>query len=143
MTTTQVFETVNAIVIPAWLALIFFPGKAWRNTAIYTFCILMALIYVWYVLGSLSSFDPSAFGSLAGVKDLFTNDEAVLAGWVHYLTFDLLIGNWVVNQSRKFDIKHLLVVLCLFGCFMFGPLGFLLFSIIKFLKNKTLADNLE
>lgn len=139
MNASDVFQIVNTMVLPAWLILIFAPKKGWRNPLIYGFAAVMASVYAFYVLTGLNHFDPSSFGSLAGVKALFTNDEMVLAGWVHYLVFDLLIGNWIVNQSIKHGIKHYLVIPCLFLSFIFGPIGYLLFTIIKISKAKTLA----
>ena len=47
------------------------------------------------------------------MKALFTQDRAVLAGWVHYLAFDLFIGCWMVMDAAERGIKHLLVVPCL------------------------------
>lgn len=99
----------------------------------------MSLLYTFYAISGLSDFDPSSFNSLAGVKALFTQDEVVLAGWVHYLVFDLLIGNWMVNESIRRSVKHYLVIPCLFLTFMFGPVGFLLFTIIKFIKVRNLV----
>ena len=41
---------------------------------------------------------------------LFTNPEIALAGWLHYLAFDLLIGAWEVRTARREAIPHLLVL---------------------------------
>ena len=139
MNASEVFQIVNTLALPAWIILLIAPKKKWRNPWIYGFAAVMASVYAFYVLTGLNNFDPAAFGSLAGVKRLFTNDEAVLAGWVHYLVFDLLIGNWIVNQSVKHGIKHYLIIPCLFLSFMFGPVGYLLFTIIKISKAKTIA----
>ena len=139
MNPSEVFQIVNTVVLPAWLVLILAPKRKWRNPLIYSFSAAMASVYAFYVLTGLNDFDPSAFGSLTGVKQLFTTDVAILTGWVHYLVFDLLVGNWIVNQSIKYGIKHYLVIPCLFLSFMFGPVGYLLFTIIKISKAKTLA----
>lgn len=77
------------------------------------------------------------FGSLASVMELFTQENAVLAGWVHYLAFDLLVGMWMLDQNRNLGVHQLLMVPCLIGSFMFGPAGFLLFIIIKSIKKAT------
>ena len=138
MTASIVFQIVNTIVLPAWLILIFFPGKSWRNPVIYAFSMLMALVYIIYVIKGLGDLDMQSF-KLEGVKSMFTSGEAVLTGWVHFLVFDLLIGNFILNQSRKNEIPHLLVVPCLLLCFMFGPAGYLLYSIIKLARTKRLA----
>ena len=136
MTVDQVFTLVNTAVLPGWLILIVFPKWRLRNGIIYSLTLALAVLYGAYVVSGLSTFDPAAFSTLAGVKQLFTVDQAVLAGWIHYLAFDLLIGNWVVNQSIKHGIKHYFIIPCLFFCFMFGPIGYLLFQVIKILKTK-------
>jgi len=50
------------------------------------------------------------------------------------LAFDLLIGMWMVNQNQKLGIHQLLMAPCLFATFMLGPVGFLLFMILRTLK---------
>ncbi len=143
MSASIVFQIVNTIVLPAWIVLMFFPRKTWRNPVIYGFSMVMALVYVFYVFSSLGDLDFEAFSRLEGVKSLFSSEEAVLTGWIHYLVFDLLIGNWIVNHAQKEGIKHYLVIPCLIFCFMFGPLGYLLYMLIKLIKTKTLnkVDN--
>lgn len=140
MTASEVFQIVNTIVLPAWLILIFFPKKSWRNPIIYGFAMVMALVYVYYIIIGFGDLDLEAFSELEGVKGMFTSDEAVLTGWVHYLAFDLLVGNWVVNNAQKHKINHYLIIPCLFFCFMFGPIGYLLYSIVKLVKIKSLKD---
>lgn len=76
------------------------------------------------------------FGSLSSVMKLFTEENAVLAGWIHYLAFDLLVGMWILDQNKNLRIHQLLIAPCLFGTFMFGPIGFLLFTIIRAIKLK-------
>ncbi|WP_127844128.1 ABA4-like family protein [Psychroflexus aestuariivivens] len=139
MTASIVFQIVNTIVIPAWLILIFFPGKSWRNPVIYCFSMAMAVVYLVYVIQGFGDMDMESFSKLEGIKAMFSSDEAVLTGWVHYLVFDLLVGNWILNQSRKHGLNHFLIIPCLLLCFMFGPVGFLLYSILKVSKTKKLA----
>ncbi len=56
---------------------------------------------------------------------LFGNPWLLLAGWIHYLAFDLLIGSWEVRDARDRGIPHLLLVPCLMLTFLFGPAGWL------------------
>lgn len=76
------------------------------------------------------------FGSLASVMALFTEVNTVLAGWVHYLVFDLLVGMWILKQNKRIGIHQILIAACLFLTFMFGPIGFLLFIVLKSIKHK-------
>jgi len=61
----------------------------------------------------------------------------VLAGWVHYLAFDLFIGCWIVLDAQERHIKHLLLVPCLGLTFMFGPVGLLLYFILRAASRST------
>ena len=140
MEASLVFQIVNTLVLPAWLVLIFFPKKSWRNPVIYTFAALMALVYAFYVITSLGDLDMEAFSQLEGIKALFSTDHAVLTGWIHYLVFDLLVGNWIVNNSQRNQLNHYYIIPCLFFCFMLGPLGFLLYILLKWAKVKSLKE---
>jgi hypothetical protein len=140
MTTSIVFQIVNTIVLPAWLILIFFPKKTWRNPVIYGFAMAMAVVYAYYVATGFGDLDMESFSTLEGIKAMFTTDVAVLTGWTHYLIFDLLVGNWVLNNSQKHHINHYLIIPCLLLCFMFGPVGFLLYSVIKLAQVRSLKE---
>jgi hypothetical protein len=73
--------------------------------------------------------DPGGggFGTLAGVALLFSNPWKLLAGWVHYLAFDLFTGTWEVRDSIDKGVPHLIVIPSLALTFLFGPMGLLLY----------------
>lgn len=138
MNTTDVFSLANFMAIPMWLLLIALPKwKATRFLIDYKIIpLLLSLIYAIYIALTLQSGSGMDFGSLESVRALFNADNALLAGWVHYLAFDLIVGMWMVNQNRTLGIHQLLMVPCLFGTFMLGPVGFLLFMILKATKKQ-------
>ncbi|OYW45017.1 MAG: hypothetical protein B7Z31_16005 [Rhodobacterales bacterium 12-65-15] len=74
---------------------------------------------------------PGGFGSLAEVMALFTDPWIALAGWVHYLAFDLFVGAWITRTARAEGIAHLLILPCLVLTFLFGPAGFLAFTALR------------
>jgi hypothetical protein len=92
--------------------------------------LLLSVAYTGIVLAFWSGAD-GGFSTLADVIKLFTKPEIVLAGWVHYLAFDLFVGAWEVRTARRELIPFVLVVPCLALTFMFGPAGFLVFSAIR------------
>ena len=71
------------------------------------------------------------FSSIEAVRALFQSDALLVAGWLHYLAFDLFVGAWEVRTARAAGIPHLLVIPCLALTFLFGPLGFLAFLILR------------
>jgi hypothetical protein len=76
------------------------------------------------------------FNSLDGVMTLFTDPWLVLAGWVHYLAFDLFVGSWEVRDGRRNQIPFWVVVPCLVLTFLFGPIGWLLYLLVTFTVSR-------
>ncbi len=57
--------------------------------------------------------------------ELFTQGWIALAGWVHYLAYDLFIGALVSRQIMERKLSRLWLVPILPLAFLFGPIGFL------------------
>jgi len=138
MTPTEVFSFANMTAMPMWILMVFLPKwKVTRFLIDYKIIpILLSLVYVIYIFLAIQTGGGMDFGSLASVMKLFTEEQAVLAGWVHYLAFDLLVGMWILDQNKELRIHQLLIAPCLLATFMLGPIGFLLFIIIKSIKQK-------
>ena len=137
MTPDAVFQICNLIAMLGWIILIALPmWYASDKFIIGIIVTLFAVIYTYYIVTNLSAIDMKSFGSLKGVTTLFTNPLAVLIGWVHYLAFDLMVGTWIKRNSLKYGISHWLIIPCLLLTFMFGPIGLLLYLLIRFAKTR-------
>ena len=127
MTPEQLFSILNLITVAAWLLLVFLPRVRWTSTILpVVMPSLLAVIYVVLVAAPLAR-GEGGFSSLAGVRALFDNPWALLAGWTHYLAFDLFVGGWEVRDSQRRGIPHLLIVPALVLTFLLGPAGLLLY----------------
>ena len=137
MSPAEVFSIANLLAMLMWILMIVLPK--WKPTVLLmdykVVPIVLSLGYAAYIIKAIIIGGMMDFGSLASVMALFTEENAVMAEWIHYLAFDLLVGMWIMDQNKKLEIHHLLIVPCLLGAFMFGPIGFLLFTIIKTLKK--------
>lgn len=137
MTPSQVFSIAGMLAMPMWILMIFLPK--WKITRFLIdfkiIPLLLSIIYAIYIFISIQQGGMMDFGSLASVMQLFTVENAVLAGWVHYLAFDLIVGMWMLDQNKELKIHPVVMAPCLFGTFMFGPIGFLLFMMIKSIKK--------
>jgi len=60
----------------------------------------------------------------------------MLAGWVHYLAFDLFVGNWQVRDAQAHGIPHWAIAPSLILTFLFGPAGLLLYFAVRTLKSR-------
>jgi hypothetical protein len=132
MSPEQTFSLCGTLVLPGWLLLIFLPRWKWgaRLVCPVVIPLLLALVYLWLVATTFGR-TPGGFGSLAEVSLLFQSPRALLAGWIHYLAFDLFIGSWEVRDARRAGVHHLLVVPCLVLTFLFGPVGLLLYFALR------------
>jgi hypothetical protein len=136
MTPDSVFPVLNAAAMVAWLALILVPRRRWSTTILpIAMPVVLGIVYVVLVAMSLPGSD-GGFSSLAGVRALFVDPRALLAGWTHYLAFDLFIGGWEARDAQDRGIPHLLLVPALVLTFLFGPAGLLLYLAIRRFASK-------
>jgi hypothetical protein len=144
VTPEQVFSIVNLIAIAAWIALMILPGRRWV-TGIVTSTVVPLLFAIVYVAIVATTFGrtPGGFSTLADVASLFSNPWALLAGWIHYLAFDLLIGTWETRDAREHGVPRLLLVPCLLLTFLFGPAGWLLYRGVRLAKSSQMRQSLS
>jgi hypothetical protein len=122
----HLFALANPLAMLGWVLLVLAPR--WRFT--------QALV----LSGAWSLGLAVAFGSLAQVAALFQDPWALLAGWVHYLCFDLFVGAWEVRDAQQRGLPHGAVVPALVLTFLFGPVGLLVyFGVRGVLAKKHIA----
>lgn len=130
-----IFSATNALAMIGWAGLILLPGRRFVVQILARVLIptIIAVIYIALMVGHVGSApEGGGFGSLAGISTLFSVDALLLAGWIHYLAFDLFVGAWEVTDARKEGIAHLLVVPCLILTFLAGPAGLGLYFALKY-----------
>jgi hypothetical protein len=128
MTPETVFSLANVTAAGGWALLVFLPRQRWTATVSgIVLPIAFAVLYVAALVAGRGTGGDGDFSTLAGVATLFRGPWLLLAGWIHYLAFDLLVGNWEARDARARGIPHLLLVPCLILTFLFGPAGWLMY----------------
>jgi len=131
MTAAETFTFVNLTVLPAWLMLIVLPRWKWtRIVAAYAIPAALAVVYLTLLVMNRPP-EGAGFGSIEQVERLFSSRWLLLAGWVHYLAFDLFIGAWEVRDAWRLNIPHWFVVPCLVLTFLIGPVGLAAYFIVR------------
>jgi len=137
MKAEQIFSIANMIALLSWLILLVAPRFVVTRKVILSGAIPLLLSVAYLILiGLFFGKAEGGFDSLPNVMKLFTNEWATLAGWIHYLAFDLFVGAWEVRDAQANGISHWFVIPCLVLTFLFGPIGFLLYSILRFFLAK-------
>ena len=132
MNADTLFRIANLTALLGWLLLL---GTGWSQKAsrwtasLVSGFLLPALLSTAYLalLATHWRGHHGRFDSLSNVMLLFTDRWLVLAGWIHYLAFDLFIGSWQVRDRWRSKAPFWFVVPCLGLTFMFGPIGLLLY----------------
>jgi Domain of unknown function (DUF4281) len=125
------FRIANSAALLAWVALVALPRWPLLRRTIQLVVVLgLSLLYA--LLTQLYFFDVQGGGffSLAAVQQLFTSPAVALAGWVHYLAFDLFVGLWIAQRADHLALSRWLQAPLLVTTFMFGPIGLLLFAAV-------------
>ncbi|MEO0721020.1 MAG: ABA4-like family protein [Pseudomonadota bacterium] len=135
------FLAINLSVLPAWALLVLLPNaqltKAVVHSGLYTlglglfYSIQMGLV----LFGGLG--DPEAgLTSIDAIGAFFRSPVGVLAGWSHYLVFDLFVGAWIGRDGAKRGIPHLFTAPSMLLAFVFGPVGLFVYLIGRALMKK-------
>ena len=133
----RIFSVASVIAAVGWLFLIVVPKRPLAvHVAGVFFPMLLAVMYLYFIAMHIRGAE-GGFGSLADVATLFQKRELLLAGWIHYLCFDLFIGAWEVRDAQRNQIPHLVVIPCLIMTFMLGPIGLLFYFAIRSAKLRS------
>jgi hypothetical protein len=135
MTPDTLFLLATAVAACGWATLILFPGGDRRVTAVGVgIPIALGLVYCVIVAWRWHGSD-GGFESLSSVARLFEDRWLLLAGWIHYLAFDLFVGGWITTDSRRHDIGNLVRVPCLLLTFIFGPAGLVMYLLSRAIRT--------
>ena len=135
MTPDRLFGVFSAFVLIGWLALLLAPLRRSLAVAVarWVSVILCGGYFVLLVtVLAGAGLPPGAGGdTLAAVRLWLSSPQALLAGWVHYLAFDLFVGAWQVEDAPSAHIPHWLLLPCLALTFVAGPVGLLCYLMLK------------
>lgn len=124
------FSFASSAAMAGWLALILLPRWPMLIQSLRLGLVgALSLLYSLLIFVYFFRVEGGGFGSIGEVRTLFMSDGVLVAGWVHYLAFDLFIGTWIAVEADRRQFNRVLQAPILLATFLFGPLGLLLFTI--------------
>ncbi len=134
MTATGLFSAFNMLALAGWIIL----GagialkRCWLRDALAgTYIpVFMSAFYAILIMLFFSGAE-GGFDTLENVQKLFTSPWAALAGWIHYLAFDLFMGSRIARGMEEQGLPRWPLMIILPLTFLFGPIGYLVFEIVK------------
>ena len=132
------FKMVTYGVLPFWALLFFAPRWSWTQRLVHSPVLLLLLtpLYVFLLFFHSPMASDGNFRTLYGLMILFTSPSVVLAGWIHYLIFDLFVGAWEARDAMRRGMSHLWVLPCLMATLLAGPIGLLLYVVVRFATTR-------
>jgi len=145
-TIDMLYYWVNLGVLPFWFILIFFPQthlSKYFVTSIFPILFLGGA-YIFIIYKSfLNSYDFignfNLYLSLNSLSELFKNQTFLLMFWVHFISINLFTGGWIVKDSQRLSINKILLIIPLIVTYLIGPLGLLLYWLIRMFHAKNIS----
>lgn len=132
LTLDGAFALAGQLAMLGWLTLMLLPRWGGISAALAGWIIPALLSLGYALLIAVHWHDAKGgFSSLDSVAALFASKPLLLAGWVHYLAFDLFLGNWMLRRSQEEAIPHWLMLPVLPMVFLFGPFGFITYLLLE------------
>jgi len=138
------FALANLFILPFWVLMIAFPHWRWTRRIMDSLwpVVIPALAYALLAVPALAS---TAFGipvlpagpeallnpTLPKIMTLLGAEAGATIGWIHFLAFDLFVGRWAYLDSRERGLSAWLASPALSFILMLGPLGFLLYLLVR------------
>ena len=126
----SIFLMANTTALVSWVVLILLPRTLVLRRLVQVLAVGgLCVAYAVLVQLAFFSVQGGGFSSLAAVQRLFAVPEVALAGWIHYLAFDLFVGLWIAQRADAMGLSRWLQAPVLVVTFMFGPIGLMLFGL--------------
>ena len=137
---------VNLGVLPFWLILIFFPSSNINKFFVTSILpiLLLSGAYIFALYKSyLNTYDFISnfelYLSISNLSNLFSNNLFLILFWIHFVSINLFIGGWMVRDSQKLLINKILVSFPLIITYLIGPLGVLIYWLIRIFYAKSIS----
>ena len=136
---------VNLGVLPFWLILIFFPSSNINKFFVTSILpiLLLSGAYIFALYKSyLNTYDFMSnfelYLSISNLSNLFSNNLFLTLFWIHFVSINLFVGGWMVRDSQKLLINKILVAFPLIITYLIGPLGILIYWLIRIFYAKSI-----
>ena len=146
LTFENIYLWTNFGILPLWLMLIIIPNSKFTqffvNSIIVPLILSAAYTYIIYqaILMDEPIFDFfKLYLSLDNLYTLFATESFLLVFWLHFLALILFLGSWISRDGIKYNMPRSLVFLPLILVYFTGPLGLVLYWIIRVFYAKRIS----
>jgi len=146
LTQENIYLWTNFGILPFWLMLIIIPNS--KFTQFFVNSIILPLIlsatYIYIIYQAILMDEPifdvfKLYVSLDNLYILFATESFLLVFWLHFLALNLFLGSWISREGIKYNIPRSLVFTPLILVYLTGPLGLVLYWLIRVFYAKRIS----
>ena len=146
LTFENIYMWMNFGILPFWLMLIMIPNS--KFTTFFINSVILPLIlstsYIYVIYQAILLEEPildifKIYFSLENLYTLFATESFLLIFWLHFLAVNLFLGSWISRDGVKYNMTRSLVFLPLILVYFTGPLGLVLYWVIRVFYAKKLG----
>ena len=146
LTFENIYLWTNFGVLPFWLMLIFIPSSKFTqffvNSIILPLLLTTMYVYIIYQAFLLDENMLDFFMIFLSIDDVYTafaTESFLIAFWVHFIALNLFLGSWISRDAVKYNISRSLAFVPLLVVYFTGPIGLVLYWIIRVFYAKKLG----
>ena len=146
LTFENIYLWTNFVILPFWLMLIIIPNSKVTQILINSVIlpIILSVTYVYVIYQTILLDEPifdifKLYLSLDDLYTVFATESFLLIFWLHFLTLSLFLGSWVSRDGVKHNMSRGLVSFPLILIYFTGPLGLVLYWVIRIFYAKKLG----
>ena len=146
LTFENIYVWTSFGILPFWVMLIIIPNS--KVTQFFVNSIILPLIlstaYVYVIYQTILLDEPifyifRLYLSLDNLYTVFATESFLLIFWLHFVALNLFLGSWVSRDGIKYNMSRGLIFIPLVLIYFTGPLGFVLYWLIRVFYAKRLA----
>ena len=146
LTFENIYLWTNFGILPFWLMLIILPNSKFTQFFVNSIILplILTTIYVYIIYQTILLDEPISeiikiYLSLDNLYTVFATESFLLVFWLHFLTLNLFLGSWISRDGVKYNMSRGLVSVPLILVYFTGPLGLVLYWIIRVFYAKRLS----
>ena len=146
LTFENIYLWTNFGILPFWLMLIILPNSKFTQFFVNSIILplILSTVYI-YIIYQIILLDEPIFDvfklylSLDNLYTVFATESFLLVFWLHFLALNLFLGSWISRDGVKYNMSRGLVSVPLILVYFTGPLGLVLYWIIRVFYAKRLG----
>ena len=146
LTFENIYLWTNFGILPFWLMLIIIPNSKFTQFFVNSIILplILSTVYI-YIIYQIILLDEPIFDvfklylSLDNLYTVFATESFLLVFWLHFLALNLFLGSWISRDGVKYNMSRGLVSVPLILVYFTGPLGLVLYWIIRVFYAKKLG----